>query len=147
MGWQTRARSISGNIYIGEGNLTQGPTDPIYVQSSIGGIIKVGDFLYPPPVDAWVFCDEHPDSINDAGLFPPHKTQWIDVPATYHNGACGFSFADGHGEIHKWKGSLAQAGPRAVTFTTYGGQFSAVAGDIDIGWIAYRTPRVSAATY
>jgi prepilin-type processing-associated H-X9-DG protein len=29
----------------------------------------------------------------------------IDFPASYHNGACGFSFCDGHSEIHKWNGS------------------------------------------
>ena len=29
----------------------------------------------------------------------------IDVPASYHNGAGGISFADGHAEIHKWRDS------------------------------------------
>ena len=29
----------------------------------------------------------------------------IDFPASYDNGACGFSFADGHSEIHEWHGS------------------------------------------
>jgi prepilin-type processing-associated H-X9-DG protein len=28
--------------------------------------------------------------------------QWGNMPANYHNGACGFSFADGHAEIRKW---------------------------------------------
>jgi len=28
--------------------------------------------------------------------------QWFDVPGTYHNGGCGFAFADGHSESHKW---------------------------------------------
>src|SRR5437016_13697662 len=32
-----------------------------------------------------------------------NNTQWGDIPASYHNGACGFSFADGHAEIRKWK--------------------------------------------
>jgi prepilin-type processing-associated H-X9-DG protein len=55
----------------------------------------------------WVIVDEHPDSINDALLAvaipaTPAETAWIDVPASYHNGACGFGFADGHAEIHKW---------------------------------------------
>jgi len=53
--------------------------------------------------------DEHPDSIND-GFFVvdmigyPNLAQATmpDVPASYHNGACGFAFADGHSEIHKW---------------------------------------------
>ena len=31
--------------------------------------------------------------------------EWIDWPGTYHNIACGFAFADGHSEIHKWKQS------------------------------------------
>ena len=26
-----------------------------------------------------------------------------DEPASYHNGAGGLSFADGHSEIHKWQ--------------------------------------------
>ena len=46
--------------------------------------------------------DEHPDSINDS-LFavPMTGTAWVDVPASYHNGACGFCFADGHAESRK----------------------------------------------
>ena len=34
---------------------------------------------------------------------------WRDVPSSLHNGACGFAFADGHSEVHKWKtASLTQ---------------------------------------
>ncbi len=64
------------------------------------------------PVKTWVLLDEHPDSVNDPAFAvqmakPDAKSsaQIIDVPASYHNGACGFSFADGHSEIHKWRGS------------------------------------------
>ena len=59
------------------------------------------------PVKTWVLLDEHPDSVNDPAFAvqmakPDSKTaQIIDVPASYHNGACGFSFADGHSESHK----------------------------------------------
>jgi prepilin-type processing-associated H-X9-DG protein len=66
------------------------------------------------PVKTWVLVDEHPDSVNDPAFAvqmvkPDAKTaQIIDVPASYHNGACGFSFADGHAEIHKWRGSRIQ---------------------------------------
>lgn len=62
------------------------------------------------PVKTWVLVDEHPDSVNDPAFAvqmakPDAKTaQIIDVPASYHNGACGFSFSDGHAEIHKWRG-------------------------------------------
>lgn len=63
------------------------------------------------PVKTWVLVDEHPDSINDAAcavqMAKPADTSAtiVDWPASYHNGACGFSFADGHAEIHKWVGS------------------------------------------
>jgi prepilin-type N-terminal cleavage/methylation domain-containing protein/prepilin-type processing-associated H-X9-DG protein len=54
----------------------------------------------------WVFSDEHPDSINDGIQFTAtsdgENTEWSDLPASYHVGACGFAFADGHSEIHKW---------------------------------------------
>jgi prepilin-type N-terminal cleavage/methylation domain-containing protein/prepilin-type processing-associated H-X9-DG protein len=60
-------------------------------------------------VKAYLFIDEHPDSINygdfavamNDGL-PPTRIYMIDVPASYHNGAGGISFADGHAEIHRW---------------------------------------------
>jgi prepilin-type processing-associated H-X9-DG protein len=62
-----------------------------------------------------VLVDEHPDSINDAAfavrMAVPSMPETmsdvriIDFPASFHNGACGFSFADGHSEIHKWRGA------------------------------------------
>ncbi len=67
------------------------------------------------PAKTWVFIDEHPDSINDAAcavqIVEPTATSGsiIDFPASYHNGACGFSFADGHSEIHRWKGNKIRA--------------------------------------
>lgn len=59
---------------------------------------------------AYVFIDEHPDSINFGDFavtmcddLPPARYYIIDYPASTHNGAGGLSFADGHAEIHKWK--------------------------------------------
>jgi len=67
------------------------------------------------PSQTWVFGDEHPDSINDAAMAVQiakegaTSAQIIDFPASYHNGACGFNFADGHSEIHKWVGNKIKA--------------------------------------
>ena len=63
----------------------------------------------PRPAKTWLMMDEHPDSIND-GYFinNPSGTAWQDIPASYHNGACGFSFADGHSEIKKWKSATSK---------------------------------------
>jgi prepilin-type N-terminal cleavage/methylation domain-containing protein/prepilin-type processing-associated H-X9-DG protein len=67
---------------------------------------KDSDFIAPS--QTWVYIDEHAASINDAGFGtpgpPPTTVRWVDYPAAYHNGAGGLSFADGHAEIHKWKG-------------------------------------------
>jgi len=67
------------------------------------------DLVCPSPKDAFIFCDEHPTSIND-GLFLPRLDipQFVDLPASYLEGGCGFSFADGHGEIHKWRNRFVQ---------------------------------------
>jgi len=61
------------------------------------------------PTKTFVFVDEHPNSINDAafatqctGADAFNTARIIDLPANYHNGACGFSFADGHSEIKRW---------------------------------------------
>jgi prepilin-type N-terminal cleavage/methylation domain-containing protein/prepilin-type processing-associated H-X9-DG protein len=68
----------------------------------------LNDADFVAPSDTWVFVDEHPDSIND-GFFcvnmnpaPNGSAVLPDCPASYHNGACGFNFADGHAEIKKW---------------------------------------------
>jgi prepilin-type N-terminal cleavage/methylation domain-containing protein/prepilin-type processing-associated H-X9-DG protein len=66
---------------------------------------KQTDIIAPTPANCWVLIDENPVSIND-GFFvcdPNTKDSWPDVPASYHNGAGGLSFADGHSEIKKWK--------------------------------------------
>ncbi|MGZ8940195.1 MAG: hypothetical protein ACXW32_13390, partial [Limisphaerales bacterium] len=74
--------------------------------------ISEADMVEPGPANTWVMADEHPDSINDGGLAVKMDVpEVIDFPATYHNNAAGFAFADGHSEIHKWKTS----GPRGVS--------------------------------
>ena len=56
----------------------------------------------PSPSFTWLTVDEHPDSINDAFFVADGPSQWGDLPASYHDGACGFSFSDGHSEIKRW---------------------------------------------
>lgn len=57
----------------------------------------------PGPAMLWVLVDEDPGGLNDAAFaFEMVNSVWHDAPGSYHNGACGFAFADGHSEIHKW---------------------------------------------
>ena len=102
---------------------------------------KMADFLRPKPAMCWVFVDEHPDSINDACFFnnPKDSTgNWTDLPASYHNGACGFSFADGHSEIRKW---LDDSTKQSVHYLDYGSDYSAAKGPRDYRWLVDRTPQ------
>ncbi len=100
-----RLRSVSMNAFVGD----PGPTRPApdYVYHGWQQFIKLSDFRDPTGI--FVFLDEHPDSINDGwfvyctGKKPPETAEWSDVPASYHDRACSFAFADGHAEIHKWK--------------------------------------------
>ncbi len=69
--------------------------------------IKSADFSVPGPSQLYVLLDEHPDSINAGGFAnmmveSAASARIIDFPASYHNGAAGISFADGHTEIRKW---------------------------------------------
>jgi len=67
--------------------------------------------------------------------------QWNDVPATYHDGAGGFSFADGHSEVHKFKSRTCPILP--VLYGTGQGSWPAfsrdpVAACNDALWVANR---------
>ena len=69
--------------------------------------IKSSDLNNPGPSQLYVLLDEHPDSINAGGFAnqmveSASSARIIDYPASYHNGAAGLSFADGHSEIKKW---------------------------------------------
>jgi len=58
----------------------------------------------PSPSMLWVFVDENVKGLNDAAFaFGMESPYWVDAPGTYHNGGCGFAFADGHSETHRWQ--------------------------------------------
>jgi len=57
----------------------------------------------PGPSLLWVLVDEDVKSLNDAALcFGMEQPVWYDSPGSAHNGGCGFAFADGHSETHRW---------------------------------------------
>ena len=93
-----RLRSVSMNAFVGCGN----------DQGSAAGWLdyeRLSDILTPPPVQLWVFTDEHPDSINDGWLTdsPSDTTSWGDLPGSYHTGGTEFGYADGHAEYKQWQ--------------------------------------------
>jgi prepilin-type N-terminal cleavage/methylation domain-containing protein/prepilin-type processing-associated H-X9-DG protein len=99
-GWDGRIRSYSMNAMVGDaGEISSSgvnTNNPDYVQ-----FFKITQI--PQPTEIFVFLDEHPDSINDGYFLErDYYPEWHDLPASYHNGATAFSFADGHSALHRW---------------------------------------------
>ncbi len=106
-----RVRSMSMQCWMGgpgwgDGmGQRQGPNGPYKV------FHKLEHITGPEPSRAMVLLDEREDSINDGYFvvqmkgFPGGEKQHqiVDYPASYHNGAAGLAFADGHSEIHRWR--------------------------------------------
>jgi prepilin-type processing-associated H-X9-DG protein len=127
-----RNRSLTMNGYVGDYN---GTMSRVYAQSAYRVYLKTTSITRPGPTDTWVFMDEHPDSIND-GFFGVYMTtvRWDDLPASYHNGACGFSFADGHAETKKWRDANTVVPVRKITLSG-----AIPASPNDIRWLQERS--------
>ena len=99
-----RVRSCSMNAFVDSTSFTV--TTAPFDYSSYRGYVKMSDMSGQPPgaADLFVFLDEHGDTIDDACFMtdPIKPTYIYNVPASYHNRATGFTFADGHAEIHHW---------------------------------------------
>jgi prepilin-type N-terminal cleavage/methylation domain-containing protein/prepilin-type processing-associated H-X9-DG protein len=102
---------------------------------------KQSEINDPSPSMLYVLLDEHPDSINAGGFAnmmveSPAAARIIDFPASYHNGAAGISFSDGHAEIRKW------VDPRTKPPAKYNNQLPlnvASPNNQDMIWLAERT--------
>jgi prepilin-type N-terminal cleavage/methylation domain-containing protein/prepilin-type processing-associated H-X9-DG protein len=105
-------RSMSMNYLVGGNGLAADSNPPYYglwTSHQAFKLYRKGSSIVNPSL-TWVILDERPASINDAFFVVdmqnygnPRAMQLIDHPGIQHNNACGFSFADGHAEIKKWK--------------------------------------------
>jgi prepilin-type processing-associated H-X9-DG protein len=106
-------------------------------------IKKSTGFHTPGPSDVWLFLDEHPDSMDDCVFYTPNYTTGItslcELPGCQHAGACGITFADGHSEIHKWKGKFANQ-PVTYVYSAGIGAHPVPSNDPDLVWLAQHTP-------
>lgn len=113
-GWSHRIRSVRLNKY-----LACTPNETGWGSTSWGNYFtnnyKMSEIK--SPASLWVFIDSHPStganggsppydgtfSLPPGGVSASGNCNWGDMPACYHNNdSCGFSFADGHAEIHRW---------------------------------------------
>jgi len=137
-----RVRSMSMLNYIGGRGLDL----PLGWQSDGWRIYrKSSDFVDPGPSRTFVFLDEREDSIND-GMFVVNMTDYpnttqeiVDFPASYHGGAGGFSFVDGHSELKKWTSPQILAPPLKGVARPYPTPLNGF--NKDVNWLQERTTR------
>ena len=108
-------------------------------------ILKTSEMINPAPANTFVMLDERDDSINDGwfyvimdGFDPyvPSKLQISDYPSSYHNGAGGLNFADGHSEIKRWSDSRTNPQHRDDVHLQTSAKPSP--GNVDVRWLQER---------
>ena len=94
-----RVRSVSMN-----GNMNGNSWYTEIIKNTYYTFRKYGEIITPSPSKAFVFIDERSEHIDDGYFLVDLAAEhvWANMPAIYHNGAGGLSFADGHAEIRKW---------------------------------------------
>lgn len=102
-----RVRSYSMNNYVGNPSRSEGSDPPpLPGPAQHASVYPTFPKLSRMRAPSLVFTvlDEREDSINDGTFFTRPDTAGFlqDVPSNRHAKAGGFSFADGHSEIHKW---------------------------------------------
>ena len=143
-----RVRSMSMNVYLGGWGGTYGNWDHAMgrVWSDFRIYLKQSDLANPGPANVFVFLDMREDSI-DMGNFATSMAGWpdqpdqlgfFDLPAFYHHFAAGFSFADGHSEIRRWRDSRTT--PPLVPNGLVNDSFSSP-NNPDIIWLQERATR------
>lgn len=104
-------------------------TPPWRLYKKIGAILR--------SANTFVFCEEDPTSINDGAIAVDcnNSATIIDSPAHYHPASTGFSFADGHAEIHHWlSGTFRTATGNNVAIPT-----TDAASVSDMSWLVQNT--------
>jgi prepilin-type N-terminal cleavage/methylation domain-containing protein len=145
-GWENRMRSCAMDGAMGDGSKWFSPTNggawpAFYNAQNFGGLHN------PGPSDCWVIMDEHPNSDDDATLYvnPADAngkgTTITELPGSMHANAGGIVYADGHSEIHVWRGAQTTQ-PFDATRTSYlqaVGNLDPASVD-DLTWLAQHTP-------
>lgn len=156
-----RVRSMSMVAWVGgRGNGSGGLAAMNWSQTTMGNASgeariyrKSSDMRDPGPGKTSVFLDEREDSIND-GMFviamegaaaspsagpTPGAYGIIDYPAAYHGGAGGFSFADGHAELKKWRDQRTM--PPIKKGAIYDYNFKSTPNNPDVAWMQDHSTR------
>ncbi|MEO6182405.1 MAG: type II secretion system protein [Verrucomicrobiota bacterium] len=143
-----RIRSMSMNVFLGGWGGTYGGWDrvlgPVYTDYKI--FMKQSEVNNANPARLFVFLDMREDSI-DMGNFAtsmrgwpdqPETYEFFDLPGYYHHLANGFSFADGHSEIHRWRDKRTTP---ALAWNNLVSDIFSSPNNPDVMWLQERTTR------
>ena len=146
-----RVRTMVMNLYLGG---FYGSGGGVFSEKTYRLYRKFSELYIPGAAKVFVFLDEREDAINwgnfytdmagyPTGTTPGNPAAYVlaDIPGAYHHNACGFSFADGHSEIHKWLD--ARTYPPLIKGKLVFDGFSSkpVPRDVDVGWLQDRSTR------
>jgi prepilin-type N-terminal cleavage/methylation domain-containing protein/prepilin-type processing-associated H-X9-DG protein len=148
-GWPHRLRTCSMDGAMGDGSKWFSAAD-----GGGGGwsayynVKKLSDIHSPGPTDCWVITDENPDSNDDATFFvnpadansATSDNKFTELPGALHGNSAGLVFADGHSEVHVWKGGITTQSVKYVAPNPNLSVTGDTASQNDLIWFAQHTP-------
>ena len=156
LGWGNRMRTAVMNGAMGDGAKWFGLKPDGTANGGHSGIWttfynarKLSDMHTPGPSDCFVMFDENPQSNDDAtyyiapSLANGGATTWTEVPGALHGNSAGIVYADGHSDVHVWKGGVTTQpfnpnwGPNYLQSVSVTGDSASVN---DVTWLAQHTP-------
>jgi len=151
-----RIRTMSMNLYVGgfvnDDGSSQGTASWAFGTNYMiyGKLSQFGASSAAPADKVFIFLDMREDKVNwgnfmidMTGYSPTQPASYAftsDLPGMYHDLACGFSFADGHAEMKRWRD------PRTTPPPVPGGDPLSVISDpspnnVDVAWLQDHSTR------
>ena len=147
--WQNRIRSCAMNGALGDGSKWFAPGTPGNSSTwpAFYNPKKFGHLHNPGPADCWVVMDEHPNSNDDATFYVNpadangQGTSFTELPGSMHANAGGIAYADGHADIHVWRGAVTTQpfNPNLNKYLQAVGSLDPASVN-DLTWLAQHTP-------
>jgi prepilin-type N-terminal cleavage/methylation domain-containing protein/prepilin-type processing-associated H-X9-DG protein len=141
-----RVRTMVMNLYLGGFK----GTPSVFDAKAWTLYLKYSQLANPGFDRVFVFLDEREDAINWGNFYTdmagaptrttagnPGAYMLADLPGAYHGNACGFSFADGHSELKKWRDSRTTPPLKTAGLTFDGINEMASPRNQDVFWLQY----------
>jgi prepilin-type N-terminal cleavage/methylation domain-containing protein/prepilin-type processing-associated H-X9-DG protein len=143
-----RVRTMVMNLYLGGFKGTDGN---VFDDKSWRIYLKYSQLANPGFERVFVFLDERQDAINWGNFYTdmigaptlsnpkgsPGSYMLADLPGAYHGNACGFSFADGHSEIKKWRDPRTTPPLKQEALTFDGSTETPSPRNQDVAWLQF----------